>query len=135
MLDGFAVGVGFGELLGGAPDVRTHVLELGCHLLLKRELLEIDGVVRVGGDGRVGVFLPCVGLGPADDDLETMVLDSAGERFGETLLGDERFHRFFHVLAQAVHCCITLISAQLRCEKLVNDRIILCFHKTAFRRD
>ena len=68
VLDTLAFGVGFFEFLGGALEVGTEVLQLRCHLLLEGELLHVDGMVRVGGDGRVGVLLPREGLGPADDE-------------------------------------------------------------------
>ena len=64
-LDTLGLGVGFFEFLGGAFEVGTHVLELGGYLLLQRQLLQVDSVVGVGRDGRVGVLLPCERLGPA----------------------------------------------------------------------
>ena len=77
--------MGFGELLGGALDVGTHVLELRGYLLLQGELLHVDRVIRVRGDRRVGVLLPGVGFRPADDDLEAVVLDGAGEGLTQTM--------------------------------------------------
>ena len=54
MFDTLALGMGFFEFLGGAFEVRAEVLQLRCHLLLEGELLHVDGMVRVGGDGGVG---------------------------------------------------------------------------------
>ncbi len=123
-LDGVGIGMGGSQFLGGALDVGTHVLELGGYLLLEGELLEVDGVVGVGGDGRVGVLLPGEGLRPADDDLDTVVLDRAGEVLTQAFLGDDSFYCLLHVLAQAVHGGITLVGSDLCCEKLVDDRVV-----------
>ena len=97
MFDTLAVGMGFLKLLRRAFDVRTHVLELRGDLLLEGELLNVDGMVRVGGDRRVGVLLPGVGLRPADDDLDAVVLDGAGEGLAQAAFGDEGSDGFLHL--------------------------------------
>ena len=100
--DGVGVGMGFGELLGGALDIGTHVLELRGYLLLQGELLDVYRVVRVGGHSRVGVFLPCVGLRPADNDLDAVVLDGAGEGLAQATFSDEGLDGFFHLRTEAL---------------------------------
>ena len=54
MFDTLAFGMGFFELLRGAFEVSPHVLQLRCHLLLEGELLHVNSVIGVRGDGRVG---------------------------------------------------------------------------------
>ena len=88
--------MGFLELLRRAFEVRPHVLELRGYLLLQGQLLHVNSVVGVGGHGRVGVLLPCVGLRPADDDLKTVVVDSAGEVGRQPLFFDELPDSIFH---------------------------------------
>lgn len=127
--DGVGVGMGFGELLGGALDVGTHVLELRGNLLLQGELLEVDGMVRVRGDGRVGVLLPGVGLGSADDDLEAVVLDGAGEGLTQTTLGDEGLYSFLYLRTERFEGFFGLVAGYLCCKKLIDNFII--FHKTS----
>ena len=97
MFDTLAFGMGFGELLRRAFEVGTHVLELRGDLLLEGELLNVDGMVGVGGHGRVGVLLPGVGLGAADDDLDAVVLDGAGEGLAQAALGDEGLYGFLYL--------------------------------------
>ena len=127
MFDGVALGVGFGELLGGAFDVRTHVLELRGYLLLNGELLEVDGMVGVRGDSRGGVLLPGVGLRPADDDLDTVVLDGAGEGLTQAALGDEGLYGFLYLRTECFEGFFGLVACYLCCEKLVdNFVVVLC---------
>ena len=125
MFDGLGIGMGFFELLRGAFDVGTEVFELGSHPLLERELLHVDRVVRVGGDGRVGVLLPCEGLGPADDDFEAVVLDRAGEVGRLALLFDERLHSGFHLRTERFQRLFGFVTCYLRSEKLVNNVVVL----------
>ena len=124
MFDTLAFGMGFGELLGGALDVGTHVLELRGDLLLEGELLNVDGMVRVGGHGRVGVLLPGVGLRPADDDLETVVLDSAGEGLAQAALGDEGLYGFLYLRTERFERCFGFVTCYLRSEKLVDNFVV-----------
>ena len=125
MFDGLGVGVVFCELLRGALDVGTHVLKLRGYLLLESKLLEVDRVVGIGGDCRVGVLLPCVGLRPADDDLDAVVLDSAGKGLTETAVLDEALYGFLYLRAEALEGCLVLVSSDLCCEKLVDDVVVL----------
>ncbi len=129
--DGVGVGMGFGELLGGALDVRTHVLELRGYLLLQGKLLDVDGVVRVGGHNRVGVLLPGVGLGSADDDLDAVVLDGAGEGLAQTTLGDEGLDGFLYLRTEALQGFFGLVAGYLCCKKLINN-FIVCHNSSAF---
>ena len=124
MFDTLAVGMGFGELLGGAFDVRPHVLELGGDLLLERELLNVDGMVGVRGDGRVGVLLPGVGLRPADDDLDAVVLDGAGEGLAQAAFGDEGLYGFLYLRTERFKGFFGLVTCYLRSEKLVDYFVI-----------
>ena len=125
MFDGVALGVGFGELLGGAFDVRTHVLELRGYLLLNGELLEVDGMVGVRGDSRGGVLLPGVGLRPADDDLDTVVLDGAGEGLTQTTLGDEGLDGILYLRTERFEGLFGLVAGYLCCKKLINNFVVV----------
>ena len=124
MFDTLAFGVGFGELLGSTLDVRPHVLELRGDLLLEGELLHVDGMVGVGGHGRVGVLLPSVGLRPADDDLDTVVLDGAGEGLAQAAFGDEGSDGFLYLRTERFKGFFGLVACYLRCEKLVDDFVV-----------
>ena len=130
MFDGVGVGVRFGELLGGSLDVGTHVLELGGYLLLQGELLDVDRVVGVRGDGRVGVLLPGVGLRPADDDLEAVVLDGAGEGLTQTTLGDEGLDGFLYLRTEDLEGFFGLVAGYLCCKKLI-DNFVVCHNSSA----
>ena len=130
MFDTLAFGMGFGELLGGALDIGTHVLELRGDLLLEGELLDVDGMVRVGGHGRVGVLLPGVGLRPADDDLDAVVLDGAGEGLAQAALGDEGSDGFLYLRTECFERCFGFVACYLCCEKLV-DNFKICFHNSS----
>ena len=131
MLDTLGIGMSFFEFLRGAFDVGTEVFELGSHLLLERELLHVDRVVGVGGDGRVGVFLPCERLGSCDDNLETVVLNRAGEIRRLALLFDERLHSGFHLRTERFQRCLGFITCYLRSEKLVDYFKIGCHNGSA----
>ena len=124
MFDTLAFGMGFGELLGSAFDIGTHVLELRGNLLLERELLHVNSVVGVGGDGRVGVLLPGVGLRPADDDLDAVVLDGAGEGLAQAAFGDEGFDSFLYLRTERFERCFGFVTCYLRSEKLVDYFVI-----------
>ena len=124
MFDTLAFGMGFGELLGGAFNVGTHVLELRGDLLLEGELLDVDGMVRVGGHGGVGVLLPGVGLRPADDDLDAVVLDGAGEGLAQAAFGDEGFDSFLYLRTERFERCFGFVTCYLRSEKLVDYFVI-----------
>ena len=125
MFDTLAVGVRFGELLGGAFNVGTHVLELRGDLLLEGELLNVDGMVRVRGHGGVGVLLPGVGLRPADDDLDAVVLDGAGEGLAQAAFGDEGSDGFLHLRTECFERCFGFVACYLCCEKLVDNFVVL----------
>ena len=125
MLDTLAFGMGFFEFLRGALEVGTEVLQLRCHLLLEGELLHVDGMVRVGGDGRVGVLLPRERLGPADDDLDAVVLDRAGEGLTHATLGDECLYGGFHLRTQTLQGRFGFVTCYLCSEKLVNYIVVL----------
>ena len=125
MLDGIAVGMGFSELLGSALDVGTHVLELRGNLLLQGELLHVDRVIRVGGHGGVGVLLPGVGFRPADDDLEAVVLDGAGEGLTQTTFGNEGLYGFLYLRTERFKGFFGLIACYLCCKKLIDNFVIL----------
>ena len=124
MFDTLAFGVGFGELLGSTLDVGTHVLELRGYLLLEGELLNVDGMVGVRGHGRVGVLLQGVGLRPADDDLDAVVLDGAGEGLAQAALGDEGSDGFLYLRTERFERCFGFITCYLRSEKLVNNFVV-----------
>ena len=124
MFDGLAVGVRFGELLGSTLDVGTHVLELRGDLLLEGELLNVDGMVGVRGHGGVGVLLPSVGLRPADDDLDAVVLDGAGEGLAQAAFGDEGSDGFLYLRTERFERCFGFITCYLRSEKLVNNFVV-----------
>ena len=130
MFDTLAVGVGFGELLGSTFEVRPHVLELRGYLLLEGELLNVDGMVGVRGDGRVGVLLPGVGLRPADDDLDAVVLDGAGEGLAQAAFGDEGSDGFLYLRTERFKGFFGLVACYLRSEKLVNY-FKICFHNSS----
>ena len=130
MLDTLAFGMGFLKLLRRAFEVSTHVLELRGNLLLERELLHVNSVVGVGGDGRVGVLLPGVGLRPADDDLEAVVFDGAGEGLAQAAFGDEGFDSFLYLRTERFERCFGFVTCYLRSEKLVND-FKICFHNSS----
>ena len=121
MFDTLALGMGFGELLRRAFDVGTHVLELRGDLLLQRQLLHVNSVVGVGGDGGVGVLLPGVGLRPADDDLDAVVLDGAGEGLAQAAFGDEGSDGFLYLRTERFERCFGFVTCYLCSEKLVND--------------
>ena len=127
--DGVGVGMGFGELLGGALDVGTHVLELRRNLLLQGKLLDVDGMVRVGSHSRVGVLLPGVGLRPADDDLDAVVLDGAGEGLTQATFGDEGLDGFLYLRTERFEGFFGLVAGYLCCKKLINNFII--FHNSS----
>ena len=124
MFDTLAFGVGFGELLGSTLDVRPHVLELRGDLLLEGELLNVDGMVGVRGHGGVGVLLPSVGLRPADDDLDTVVLDGAGEGLAQAAFGDEGLYGFLHLRTECFECRFGFVTCYLRSEKLVDNFVV-----------
>ena len=131
MFDGLGIGMRGFEFLRRAFDVGTEVFELGSHLLLERELLHVNSVVRVGGDRRVGVLLPCERLGSCDDDPETVVLNRAGEIGRLALLFDERLHSGFHLRTERFQRCFGFITCYLRSEKLVNHFKIGCHNGSA----
>ena len=124
MFDTLAFGMGFGELLGSTLDVGTHVLELRGDLLLEGELLNVDGMVRVRGHGGVGVLLPGVGLRPADDDLDAVVFDGAGEGLAQAAFGDEGLDGFLYLRTECFERCFGFVTCYLRSEKLVNDFVV-----------
>ena len=124
MFDTLAVGVRFGELLRSAFEVSTHVLELRGDLLLEGELLNVDGMVGVGGDGGVGVLLPGVGLRPADDDLDAVVFDGAGEGLAQAAFGDEGFDGFLYLRTECFKGLFGLVACYLRSEKLVDNFVV-----------
>ena len=124
MFDALAFGVRFGELLGGTLDVGTHVLELRGYLLLEGELLNVNGMVGVRGDGRVGVLLPGVGLRPADDDLDAVVFDGAGEGLAQAALGDEGLDGFLYLRTERFKGFFGLVECYLRSEKLVDIFVV-----------
>ena len=124
MFDTLAFGMGFGELLGGALDVGTHVLELRGDLLLEGELLNVDGMVGVRGHGRVGVLLPGVGLRSADDDLDAVVLDGAGEGLAQAAFGDEGSDGFLYLRTERFKGFFGLVACYLRSKKLVDDFVV-----------
>ena len=127
MLDTLAFGMGFFEFLRGALEVGPEVLELRCHLLLEGELLEVDGMVGVGGYLGTGVLLPREGLGPADDDIDAVVLDGAGEVGGLALLLDECLHGGFHLRTEGFEGCFGFVTCYLCSEKLVDNFVVhLC---------
>ena len=119
MFDTLAFGMGFGELLGGAFDVGTHVLELRGNLLLQGELLDVDRVVRIRGHSRVGVLLPGVGFRPADDDLDTVVLDGAGEGLTQTTLGDEGLDGILYLRTERFEGLFAGLSFNIMCKSFV----------------
>ena len=125
MLYTLAFWMGFLKLLRRAFEVSTHVLQLRRHLLLERELLQVDRVVRVGSDGRVGVLLPRERLGSADDDLKTVVVDGAGEGARQSAFGDEGLHGLFHLRTEGLERRLGFITCYLRSEKLVDYFIIV----------
>ena len=124
MFDTLAFGMGFGELLGSTLDVGTHVLELRGDLLLEGELLNVDGMVVVRGHGRVGVLLPGVGLRPADDDLDAVVFDGAGEGLAQAAFGDEGSDGFLHLRTERFKGFFGLVACYLCSEKLVDDFVV-----------
>ena len=125
VLDTLALGMGFFELLRRAFEVRPEVLQLRCHLLLEGELLHVDGMVRVGGHCGVGVLLPRERFGSADDDLETVVLNRAGEIGRLALLFDECLHGGFHLRTECFEGCLGfVVTCYLRREKPVDYFII-----------
>ena len=117
--------MGFGELLGGTLDVGTHVLELRGYLLLQGELPDVDGVVGVGGHSRVGVLLPGVGLRPADNDLDAVVLDGAGEGLAQTTFGDEGLDGILYLRTERFEGFFGLVAGYLCCKKLINNFVVL----------
>ena len=131
MFDTLAFGMGFGELLGGTLDIGTHVLELRGDLLLEGELLNVDGMVGVRGHGRVGVLLPGVGLRPADDDLEAVIFDGAGEGLAQAAFGDEGLDGFLYLRTECFERCFGFVTCYLRSEKLV-DNFVVCHNSSAF---
>ena len=124
MFDTLAFGMGFGELLGSTLDVGTHVLELRGDLLLEGELLHVNGMVGVGGHGRVGVLLPGVGLRPADDDLDAVVFDGAGEGLAQAAFGDEGSDGFLYLRTEHFERCFGFVACYLCSEKLVDDFVV-----------
>ena len=125
MFDTLAFGMGFLEFLRRAFEVSPHVLQLCRHLLLQRQLLHVNSVVGVGRDGRGGVLLPRERFGPADDDLETVVLNSAGEVGRQPLLFDTRLHGSFHLRTERFERRLGFVTCYLRSEKPVDYIIIL----------
>ena len=125
MFDGLALGMGFLEFLRRAFEVSPHVLQLCRHLLLQRQLLHVNSVVGVGGDGGVGVLLPREGLRSADDDLDAVVLDGAGEVGRQPLLFDELPDSGFHLRTETLQRRFGFVTCYLRSEKLVDNFIIL----------
>ena len=130
MFDTLAFGMGFGELLGSTLDVGTHVLELRGYLLLEGELLHVNGMVGVRGHSGVGVLLPGVGLRPADDDLDAVVLDGAGEGLAQAAIGDEGSDGFLHLRTERFERCFGFVTCYLCSEKLVDD-FKICFHNSS----
>ena len=131
MFDTLAFGMGFGELLGSTLDVSTHVLELRGDLLLEGELLNVDGMVGVRGHGRVGILLPGVGLRSADDDLDAVVFDGAGEGLAQAALGDEGSDGFLYLRTERFEGFFGFVTCYLRSEKLV-DNFVVCHNSSAF---
>ena len=125
VLDTLAFGMGFFELLRRTFEVRPHVLQLCRHFLLQRQLLHLDSVIGVRGHSRVGVLLPGVGLRPADDDLEAVVLDSAGEGLAQTTFGDEGLDGFLYLRTERFEGFFGLVACYLCCKKLINNFIIV----------
>ena len=124
VFDTLAFGMGGGKFLRRAFEVSTHVFELRCYLLLERELLHVNSVVGVGGDGRVGVLLPRERFRPADDDLETVVLDSAGEGPWQSAFSDQRLYCFLYLRTERFEGFFGLIACYLRSEKLVDNFVV-----------
>ena len=125
MFDTLAFGMGFGELLGGAFDVGTHVLELRGNLLLQGELLDVDRVVRIRGHCPVGVLLPGLGFRLADGDLDTVVLDGAGEGLTQTTLGDEGLDGILYLRTERFEGLFGLVAGYLCCKKLINNFVVV----------
>ena len=134
VFDTLGLGMGFLEFLRGAFEVGTEVFELGGDTLLQGELLHVDRMVGVGGDSGVGVLLPRERLGPADDDLDTVVLDGAGEVGRLALLLDERLHSGFHLRTETLQRCFGFVTCYLRSEKLIDYFIIGCHNVKSFVR-
>ena len=122
VFDGLGVRMRLGKFLGGALDVRTHVLELLVDTPLDVELLQVDTVVRVGCDLLVRIQLPCVRAWSLHADLEAMVLDDACVVCGLALLTYQFAHSLLNLRAQGVEFFLTLVHAQLSCKHLVDDR-------------
>lgn len=125
MFDTLAVWVGFLELLRRAFEVRTEVLQLRRHLLLQRQLLHVNSVVGVGGHCRVGVLLPGVGLRPADDDLDAVVLDGAGEGLAQATFGDEGLDGILYLRTERFEGFFGLVACYLCCKKLINNFVVV----------
>ena len=126
--DGFGIRMRLGEFLSRTFDVCPHVFQLVTDALLEFQLLHIDGVIGVGRDGRIGVLLPCLGSRTLHADFEPVVLQQTLEVLRQPLLGDKRFDCRFDIRTEGLEGCFTFVGAHLSCEKLVNDRIIVCFH-------
>ena len=122
VFDGLGVRMRLGELLGGALDVRTHVLELLVDTPLDVELLQVDTVVRVGCDLLVRVQFPGERAWSLHANLHAVVLDDACVVRGLALLTDEFAHSLLNLRAQGVEFFLTLVHAQLSCKHLVDDR-------------
>ena len=128
MLDGLGVGVRFGEFLGSAFEVCAGFLGVGLELFV--EAVQTLVVVEISVLD-LGVLLPRVGCRTAHDDLDTVVLNRAGEVLGQSALSDEFSHGLFYLRAQCVNAFLTLVLAQHGAEHLVDDRKINCFHNAS----
>ena len=118
VLDGLGVRVILSEFLGGTLEVCAGFLDICLEFLVVAVELLVERQVRVV---QLGVLLPCVGGRTTDDDLESVVLNRAGEVRRFTLLTNQFLHGCLYLRTQRFQGCFTLVHAQLSAKELVND--------------
>lgn len=94
-------------------------------------MLHVNAVIGVGCDGRIGVLLPGEGLRPADDNLDAVVLNGAGEGLRQSSLGDECLHGFFDLRTEGFEVRFGFITSYLCSKKLVDNFILGCHSDSA----
>ena len=118
VFDGLGVRVRLGEFLGRTLEVRTRLLDVLLELLVVAVQLLVEVEVGVLN---LGVLLPGVRSRAANDDLEAVVLERAGEVRGLALLTNQFLHGLLYLRTKGFKGCFTLVCAHLSTEKLVDD--------------
>ena len=118
-----------GEFLCRTFDIGTDVLQLLVGLLLQFDLTEIDGMVRVRGDSRVGVLLPGVGLGSLDAELVAFVVQYAREIALAAVGIEHLLQGLCRFWAQVLHLFVVHVRTLGSCTELLDYIHFFHFHQ------